>query len=149
MITNTVVSTMVEKLDADADGYNFYEDCDDHNAAAHPGGVEVTGSGADEDCDGLQSTQKSYTTGTREPLSGSFSVYPNPAGDWLRVEHDHPGALRADLIDATGRRVETAAFKGGITLPTAGMPTGIYLLRVTDVATGAASQRRVVVGRRQ
>jgi hypothetical protein len=38
--------------DDDADGFKPPVDCDDHNAAAHPGGTDVPGNGVDEDCNG-------------------------------------------------------------------------------------------------
>ncbi len=142
VITNTVVSTLVHELDKDRDGYNFYEDCDDYNAAISPKAAERTDSGMDENCDGLQAT----TTSTREALAGAFTVYPNPATRWLRIEHAHRSPLRAELIDATGRLVETVDFSSRTTLPTSEYAAGIYLLRVTDRATGASNQRRVVIG---
>ena len=37
--------------DADGDGFKFCVECDDSNAAAHPGAVEVC-NGVDDDCDG-------------------------------------------------------------------------------------------------
>src|SRR5262249_9780379 len=37
--------------DADHDGYDAPADCDDHNAAVHPGAAEIC-DGVDNDCDG-------------------------------------------------------------------------------------------------
>ena len=38
--------------DADGDGFNANIDCNDGNAAVHPGGNDVAGNGVDENCDG-------------------------------------------------------------------------------------------------
>ena len=140
VITNTVVSTFVAKLDQDEDGYNFYEDCDDLNAAIHPAATEKPDSGTDENCDGVQAT-----TSTREHLHGALSVYPNPAGRWLRVEHTDRRALTAELTSATGRRVLSRDFTGTLTLPTTDYPAGVYQLRVTDADAGQSSLYRVVL----
>ena len=39
-------------VDADHDGYTTQVDCDDNNAAVHPGVVEICGDGVDQDCNG-------------------------------------------------------------------------------------------------
>ena len=41
-----------EKTDDDDDGSAVDEDCDEHDATAHPGGTEVCNDGIRNDCDG-------------------------------------------------------------------------------------------------
>ncbi|NJB87164.1 putative repeat protein (TIGR01451 family) [Lewinella marina] len=144
VITNTVRSTMVEALDWDQDGFNFYEDCDDTNYAISPDGVEQMDSGFDENCDGVQAI--SATTAVADALGGSLKVYPNPAGDWLHLEYSDPLPLQARLVDATGRELEKVTFTGALRLATADYPAGVYLLKVSDTRTGASTVRRVMVG---
>jgi hypothetical protein len=42
----------VAMVDNDGDGYETPSDCDDSNAAIHPGADETPGDGVDSDCDG-------------------------------------------------------------------------------------------------
>jgi hypothetical protein len=39
--------------DADGDGYRWCDECDDQNAAVHPGAAEICGNGIDDNCNGL------------------------------------------------------------------------------------------------
>lgn len=39
-------------VDADGDGYDVNQDCDDTDASVHPGAPEVIGDGVDQDCNG-------------------------------------------------------------------------------------------------
>jgi hypothetical protein len=39
--------------DADGDGYNWCDECDDGNPNAHPGAAEICGNGLDDDCNGF------------------------------------------------------------------------------------------------
>lgn len=42
--------------DADGDGYTVVNDCNDHDATVHPGGVEIKHDGVDQDCNGYDLT---------------------------------------------------------------------------------------------
>ena len=46
----------VEYVDGDQDGFDAHADCNDANAAIHPGAVDVAGNGVDEDCSGADAT---------------------------------------------------------------------------------------------
>jgi|GEM_PF-2505701 len=53
IITNEVLSTIVDEIDEDRDGFFFWEECDDLDHTANPGGIEIPNNDVDEDCDGL------------------------------------------------------------------------------------------------
>jgi Ca2+-binding RTX toxin-like protein len=46
------VTATFTQIDADGDGTPQLQDCDDGNAAIHPGATDVPGNGVDEDCSG-------------------------------------------------------------------------------------------------
>ncbi len=77
------------------------------------------------------------------PVRAGFTVYPNPANDFFRVEAD--GAFKAALYDVSGRLVlsgnGTTATRFSVRL----LPPGIYTLRIISRAEVAA--RRIVVSR--
>ena len=141
IITNTVTSTFVEKLDADKDGFNFYEDCNDLSAAISPAAMEVPGNQVDENCDGLLSP-----VGITEPaLIHPLQVYPNPTTGVLTLRYAGNETLLLTLFTSTGQTWAVSSFTGEHRLDLSHAPKGHYLLRVLDRITGAAANRWILV----
>ena len=72
----------VNSLDADADGHNAPQDCDDANPAIHPGAGDVAGDGVDQDCSGADATTTQTTTTqttTQQEPAGPETAPPPPA----------------------------------------------------------------------
>ena len=139
VITNTVSSTFVTKLDADADGFNFYEECDDTNPAINPAAPEIFGNGIDEDCDG-----KGGTVSVTTPLPGRLSAFPNPTSDRLVLQYDRSARMEVRVYNVTGSLVATHTFSQETTLDMTNLPTGLYNFRVSELATGAVRTLRIV-----
>ncbi len=141
VITNTIRSTFVEQLDADSDGFLFYEDCDDTDPDISPVAEEIPGNAVDENCDGSLEPVSTYPT-----LSGRLAVFPNPTDGPLELTYDGGRELLGALYDATGRQLRDFRFRDTIRLDLAGLTPGAYLLRLRE-ADGTGQDLRWVVVR--
>ena len=83
------------------------------------------------------------TVGVNENSTASFSVYPNPAQDYITFNSDHNGSIA--IIDASGRVVKNAAFGAGTTtLSVSGLNNGVYIVKST-MDDGSVSISKLVV----
>jgi hypothetical protein len=79
-------------LDGDGDGWSVEAgDCDDEDPARHPGAVEITGDGIDQNCDGTEVAEYALIEDV-----GTLVLEP-PAPSWLAA-----GTAVAFLPDVTG-----------------------------------------------
>ena len=107
--------------------------------AAHSNGVLYWG-------EGFQQLWLAPLVSTGDPNAApaiSFTVYPNPATQYLHVESDMP-LLQVQLFDLAGRSVtEPMSVNGIARLNLDHLPGGFYLLRAFDAAGRLAGVAKV------
>lgn len=85
-------------------------------------------------------------TGIDNELEKSLSVYPNPAKEWFTIDLDkNYSQIQVTLITITGKQVAvyTENSNSQITIPTARLTAGVYLLEI--VADGKQSYSKIMV----
>lgn len=129
IITNTVTNTMVENLDADSDGFMFFEECDDNNENINPDAEEILNNGIDENCDGLDAT-----TAVHGLVDATILIYPNPVKDRIFIEVDSHLRYKTTLYDLSGKFIHSSKNTEVIDVKT--LVDGIYLLEIQELSTG-------------
>ena len=61
-----------------------------------------------------------------------LKIYPNPAGDWLRIESDYPNAILLELQSVTGHMMLQKEMRHEVQLNTNEMPEGLYFLKIGE-----------------
>jgi acetyl esterase/lipase len=73
-----------------------------------------------------------------------LALAPNPARDHVLISGLPAGPVQLLLYNALGQRVRELAAAGGAPLSLAGLPPGVYLLKVFDASGAASSSARLV-----
>jgi uncharacterized repeat protein (TIGR01451 family) len=139
VITNTVTSTFVEFLDEDADGYLFYDDCEDQDRNINPDADEIPNNGIDENCDGSD-----FPVSTNQVLPGVLQLAPNPTAGRVALTYSENTLLLGAVFDARGVHLQSFRFRGSHQLDFTTLPAGFYVLRVYEPGTGRGAVLKVV-----
>ncbi len=114
------INTYCDDGDLDNDGYTVEEgDCDDDNAAIHPGALEICGNGTDDDCDGL--TDEEYTQ-IKIHKDGQQNVSCYGGSDGSLNIHATGGQAPYSFEWSNGATTEDAS----------GLPAGTHTITVVD-----------------
>jgi len=117
-------------IDVDSDGFNSDEDCDDANPNAYPGAEEILQNGIDEDCDG-----KDNITSIDDFVINNFSMYPNPAVDFITIVSEKTRFQNWTIYTLQGQKVlqneEEAFAQSKQSISIAHLKPGTYVLGIT------------------
>ncbi len=106
------------------------DDCADDKPGVHPGASDIPGNAIDEDCSGSDST----VTTTRKIGETPFSLFPNPAHDFIILEGNGiPMDATVRICSSQGQiLIRQPVRAGGEVLDVRGLSPGIYFLVLTD-----------------
>ena len=118
-------------------------DCDDTNPMVNPDAEEIVNNDVDEDCDGI-----ALLSSVTDLDGNSFSLYPNPASQFLTIEFTEAIDFELSVYNISGQKMmsqTSANFVQRIDLQD--FAEGIYLLEIISVETNSGVWRRFEVVR--
>jgi hypothetical protein len=108
-------------------------DCDDTNAAIHPGAADQTGNGVDENCDGVDGV-----LGIEESILVNLTVYPNPGTSSVVLNMSTGwNGFETTFVGIDGKEITLTATQNSATeleFNTTSLVSGVYFIRLTSTS---------------
>ncbi|MFM1876970.1 MAG: hypothetical protein RL266_2707 [Bacteroidota bacterium] len=106
-----------------------------------------TNGGGNYEPEPIESTINCAVTTVDEPIETSSTeliCYPNPATDLVAVVTDSEANHSIEVFDAMGRIVFTSTMKQRVEVSLEQLPSGAYMVQVTDMETGKRTSNRIL-----
>lgn len=86
------------------------------------------------------------TTHGGRPSTDNFKIFPNPAGDWIRLSGVDTGkALRLQILGADGKIWRDTSITAGEAVWTGDLPAGAFVVKVREKKNGAWRTAKLLV----